>query len=131
MVQGLPPRWGTCAPACSTCRFGRRELARTPETASYKLISTICGGGRRVAQLVGKYFDNGTERILSEQLAQSPFGMAKIEIVTKLRFDFGCGDARLIRVELPGMQIHDRRVALAVDFVDGPGSNCPRGQTKI
>src|SRR5690606_26073578 len=62
--------------------------------------------------------------IRTKQLQQLAAHFGEISVMTQPRFQRRARDARLVRVDLPGMEIEDRGATLAlVDPTDRPGRN--------
>jgi hypothetical protein len=52
---------------------------------------------------------------VAQQAAQPLLGAPDVDVVPEARLGVDAGDARLPRVDLPGVEVEDRRLAVAVD----------------
>src|SRR2546426_2075 len=106
---------------------GRRPApARSP--------SSRRAGARRgrsaLTELGGEHLAERVEGALAEQAAEARLGSAQVQAVADAREERRPRDDRLLGIDLPGVQVDDRRPALGVDALDRPARHPERQEAE-
>src|SRR5207247_11154634 len=67
----------------------------------------------------------------AEQAAEARLGPAQVQAVADAREERRPRDDRLLGIDLPGMQVDDRRPALGVDALDRPARHPERQEAEV
>src|SRR5207247_6431859 len=85
----------------------------------------------RLPELGGEHLAQWPERALAEQAAEARLGPAQVQAVADTREERRPRDDRLLGIDLPGMQVDDRRPALGVDALDRPARDPERQEAEV
>src|SRR3989442_146067 len=110
-------------------RAGERRPAPARSPSSRR------AGARRgrsaLTELRGEHLAERAERALAEQTAEARLGPAQVQAVADAREERRPRDDRLLGIDLPGMQVDDRRPALGVDALDRPARHPERQEAEV
>src|SRR5438132_14336855 len=134
---GAGPLGFGVAQAVLTPFGGRKSEPSTPRFIPLGRPASRAGNRRlglrslTLSQLGGEHLAERAERALAEQAAEARLGPAQVQAVADAREERRPRDDRLLGIDLPGVQVDDRRPALGGDALDRPARHPERQETEV
>src|SRR5262245_21113350 len=127
-VEALSTTTTSPGPAAST--LATQAASASPAFQLTMTTETVTRGrtAGSARQLRGEDLTERAELALREQPPQTGLGPVDVHAMAEARQRRGPGHGRLVRIELPGVEVHDRRLPLRVDAGDRPPRDRERQQ---